>query len=129
MPTLNVNVTLSYGTTEPNGAVMRREPYNFVLDYTEESSKLVHVPAGSTDFVIKLDSVDNPKFLFARAELADVIVKLSDGVTTDPTVSALSSEMGWMMFVHPVGQPIKEMHVTTPSSPLSGARVRIIAFE
>jgi len=129
MPTLTVNLTVSYGTTVPNGAVPRREPYNFVLDYVEESCKLVHVPAGAADFSIKLDSINTPKFLLVRAELSDVIVRLSDGVTTSPTETSLAAELGWFMFVHPIGQPIQELLITAPSSPISGARVRIIAFE
>lgn len=129
MPTLTANLIISYGSVLPNGAVPRREPYTFTLDYDEESTKIALVPPGSTDFVISLDTVGAPKFLFVYAELADVLIKLSDGVNPEMTTTSLSADAGWMMFVHPIGQPIRRLLVTTASSPISGAKVRVISFE
>lgn len=130
MPILNASLVVTYGSLIPNGAVPRRDPFLFTLEYTEESSKLVHVPPNMTDYPIKLDSISEPKFLLLSCELADVGIKLSDGLVDGGRVtSALAAGAGWIMLVHPVGQQIKEILVTTPASPVSGARVRVISFE
>ncbi len=129
MPTLSVSLTVSYGSLVPNGAVPRREPFTYLLEYSEESCKVVAVPPNSTDFPIALDSVANPKFLMVAVDLADVIVSLDDGVTNAPTTTTLAAGAGWIMMVNPLGQTINGLKVTSPSSPASGARVRVIAFE
>jgi len=130
MPTLTANLVVTYGSLIPNGAVPRRDPFIFALDYTEESSKLVHVPPAVIDYPVQLDSITAPKFLLLSCELADVSIQLSDGLDEGGRVtSALAAGAGWIMFVHPVGQQIKEILVTTPASPVSGARIRIISFE
>jgi hypothetical protein len=128
MPTLNVTLMISYGSLVPNGAVPRREPFNYVLEYAEESCKVVSIPPSSVDHEILLDSLESPKFLFARAEVADIIVKLADGSTSSPTTTTLAADLGWLMLVHPLGQPINSLLASTPASP-AGARLRIIAFE
>ena len=127
MPTLNVSATLSYGSTVPDGSVPCRLPLSYTLSYSEASSKIVHVAAGVTDFSVALDSVAAPKFVFIQSLETDVTVKLSDGVTSVPT--ALTPTGGWVMLANPNGQPINELLITTPASPVSGARVSIISFE
>jgi hypothetical protein len=129
MPNLTVVATLTYGDTTPDGAVPCREPLNFTLAYTEASIKTVQIAASSTDFAINVDTVGSPKFIFAKAELTDVTVKLSDGVVASPTPTSLSPDGGWLMLANPNGQVIKTLLVTTPASPTSGARVKVIAFE
>lgn len=129
MPTLTVAATLTYGGTTPDGAVPCRMPINFALDYTEQSIKTVQIAASTTDFPITVDTVGSPKFLFARSDTTDVILKLSDGVTADPTPTGLSEDGGFIMLANPNGQAITQLLVTTPASPTGGARVTVIAFE
>jgi hypothetical protein len=129
MATLTVSATLTYGDTTPDGAVPSREPLTFSLSYTESSCKTVQIPANTTDFSIELDTVSAPKFLFAKALDTDVTVKLSDGVVVTPTPTSLAAASGWIMLANPNGQAIKELLVTTPVSPASGARVKVLAFE
>jgi hypothetical protein len=127
MPTLTVSATLSYGNTVPDGSVPCRLPLTYTLQYTEASNKIVHVAAGSTDFAVSLDSVSAPKFVFVQSLETDVTVKLSDGVTSVPT--ALTPSGGWVMLANPNGQPVNELLVTTPASPVGGARISILSFE
>lgn len=129
MPNLTVAATMTYGDTTPDGAVPCREPLNFTLAYSEASIKTVLIAASSTDFAVDVDTIGTPKFIFARAELAEVTVKLSDGVVATPTPTSLSSDGGWLMIANPNGQAIKTLLVTTPASPASGARVKLLAFE
>jgi len=129
MPNLTVSVTLTYGDITPDGAVPCREPLTFTLAYTEASIKTVQIAASTVDFPILVDTVGAPKFIYAKSEATDVTVKLSDGVVVTPTPTSLSAEGGWIMIANPNGQAIKSLLVTTPASPASGARVKVIAFE
>lgn len=129
MPTLTATTTLQYGNTTPDGAVPCRVPLTFTLTYTEKSEKIVAVAAGQTDQAVTFDSISAPKFLFARSLEGDVTIKVSDGVTADPTPTALSATSGWIMLAHPDGQSINTILITTPASPTSGARIEFIVFE
>ena len=127
MPTLNAELNLSYGDAVPAGDVPWRKKFTFNLVYTEESVKIVQIPASTTDFPVLLDTVAAPKFIFARALDTDVVVKVSDG--TDDAPTALAAAGGWMMIANPNGQTIDRLLVTTPASPTTGARVQVLAFE
>ena len=129
MPNLTVTATMVYGDITPDGAVPCREPLSFTLAYTEASIKTVQIAASTTDFPISVDTVGAPKFIFAKSESTDVTVKLSDGVVATPTPTSLSEDGGWIMLANPNGQAVKSLLVTTPASPASGARVKVIAFE
>ena len=129
MPTLTVSATLTYGNTTPDGAVPCREPLTFTLTYTEKSDKIVQLAASVTDSAISLDSVTAPKFVFVQSIETDVTVKLSDGVTADPTPTSVAEGDGWIMIANPNGQAINSILVTTPASPTTGAQVRILAVE
>lgn len=129
MATLTVSATLQFGDTTPDGAVPCRIPLTFTLDYTEESVKTVAIAASATDSSIELDSVTAPKFLFVRSLATDVTVKVTDGVTADPTPTSVAEDGGWVMLANPNGQAINQLLVTTPASPATGARVQVIAFE
>ena len=131
MPNLTLSATLTYGESDSDtsGAVPCREPLSFTLTYTEVSIKEVQIAASETEHSITLDSVDNPKFLLVESTETSVDVKLDDGVTSDPTPSKLAEGDGWIMIANPNGQAINEILVTTPASPSSGARVRVLAFE
>lgn len=130
MPTLTVSATITFGTTDSTtGAVSSREPLSFELTYTEASIKTVQVAASASDQSVTLDSVTAPKFLFVQSLEGDVSVKLDDGVTTDPTPTAVAAEDGWVMIANANGQEINELLVTTPASPTTGARIKILAFE
>ena len=129
MPTLTITGSLSYGSTTPDGSVPCREPLTYSLTYTEQSIKTVQIAASTTDFPITLDTVGSPRFIFAKAELTDVTVKLSDGVVASPTPTSLAESGGWIMIANPNGQTINRLLVTTPASPTSGARVKVLAFE
>lgn len=130
MPTLTASLTLSYGDSAPAGAnIPARQQLSYTLNYSEESSKIVHIPAATTDHPITLDTVAAPKFVFARALDVDVTIKVSDGVVLTPTPSALAAASGWFMIANPNGQTIDTLLVTTPASPTTGARVQVIAFE
>lgn len=129
MPTLTVTATLQFGDTTPDGAVPCRLPLTYTLTYTEKSEKIVQVAAGVTDESITFDSISSPKFLFARSVEGDVDIKLDDGVTADPSPSALAEGDGWLMLANSNGQAINEVLVTTPASPATGARIEFIVFE
>lgn len=129
MSTLTATVTLQFGDTTPDGAVPCRVPLSFSLSYTEKSEKVVAFAAGVTDEAVTFDSVSAPKFLFARSLEGDVTIKVSDGVTADPTPSSLAVAGGWLMLANPDGQAINRVLVTTPASPTTGARVEFIVFE
>lgn len=129
MATLTVSATLTYGDTTPDGAVPCRTPLTFSQAYTEQSIKTVQIAASVTDFSVVLDTVTAPKFLFVQSDTTDVTVKLSDGVVVTPTPTSLSENGGWIMIANPNGQAIKELLITTPASPIGGARVKILAFE
>lgn len=129
MPTLTLSGTLTYGDTQPDGAVPCREPLSFTVTYTEASIKTVHLAANLTDSLIELDSVSAPKFLLVKAVETDVTVKLSDGVTADPTPTAVAVAGGWVIVANPNGQAINALLVTTPASPTTGARIRIVSVE
>jgi len=129
MANLTVSATLTYGDTTPDGAVPCRTPLTFTLAYTEQSIKTVQIAASVTDFSVTLDTVTAPKFLFVESDTTDVTVKLSDGVVATPTPTSLSEDGGWIMISNPNGQTIKQLLITTPASPVTGARVKIIAFE
>jgi hypothetical protein len=129
MPTLTLSATLTYGNTTPDGAVPCREPLEFTVTYTEMALKTVAIPASSTDFSIDLDSVGSPKFLLVQSLETDVTVKLSDGVTADPTPTDVAAADGWVMVAASAGQQINLLLVTTPASPTTGARVRVLAVE
>jgi len=124
---LTATLTLAYGDTATQGNVLSRQNFAFSLAYAEESSKIVHVPASSTDFPVNLDTVGSPKFLFARTLDIDVTLKLSD--TVDDVPSALAAASGWLMICNPSGQAVKQLLATTPPSPASGAHIQVIAFE
>jgi len=127
MPTLTVSATLSYGNTVPDGSVPCRLPLSYSLTYTEASNKIVHIAANTVDFPVALDTVSSPKFVFVQSLETDVTVKLSDGVVSVPT--ALTPTAGWVMLANPNGQPVNSLLITTPASPVGGARVNIISFE
>lgn len=129
MPTLDFSGTLSFGDSTTEGAVPCRIPLTYTLTYTEESSKTVQIAAGQTDFAVDLDTVGTPRFILIRSLETDVDISLSDGVTADPTPTALAEGEGWVMLVNPNGQAINQFLVTTPASPTTGARVNFIAFE
>lgn len=129
MANLTVSATLTYGDTTPDGAVPCRTPLTFTLAYTEQSIKTVQIAASVVDFSVTLDTVTTPKFLFVECDTTDVTVKLSDGVVVTPTPTSLSEDGGWIMISNPNGQAIKQLLITTPASPVTGARVKIIAFE
>lgn len=129
MANLTVSATLTYGDTTPDGAVPCRTPLTFTLAYTEQSIKTVQIAASTTDFVVTLDTVTAPKFIFVESDTTDVTVKLSDGVVVTPTPTSLSEDGGWIMLSNPNGQAINRLLITTPASPVTGARVKIIAFE
>lgn len=131
MPDLTLSATLTYGESDSDtsGAVPCREPLSFTLTYTEVSIKEVQIASSTTDESITLDSVGNPKFLLVESTETAVDIKLDDGVTSDPTPSKLAEGEGWIMIANPNGQAINEILVTTPASPSSGARVRVLAFE
>ncbi len=129
MPTLNVDMTLSYGDLTPDTAVPNRTPLSFSLDYTEESTKRVRVPASSTDLLVALDTVGSPRFLFIQSIEEDVTVKLSDGIVTDPAPITVAEGSGWIMITCPSGQQVNQLLVTTAASPSTGALIHIIAFE
>jgi hypothetical protein len=128
MPILEASVTIAYGDTLPaTGTVPWRKTFPFSLTYNEESIKTVAIPASTTDFLLTLDTVTAPKFIFMRAIDVDVTVKYSDG--TDEVATALSATSGWLMIVNPNGQPMNRFLVTTPASPTTGAHVQVLAFE
>jgi len=127
MPTLTVNATISYGSTVPDGSVPCREPIAFTLNYSESSIKIVQIAASTTDFPVSLDTLGAPKFVFVQSVETDVTVKLSDGV--DSVATTLAQSSGWAMLANPNGQPVNQLLITTPASPVTGARVRILAFE
>ena len=129
MPTLTFTGTLTHGDSTTEGAVPCREPLTFSVDYTEDSIKTVSVAAAASDFSISLDSVAAPKFLLVQSRETDVTVKLTDGVTADPTPTQLTAADGWVMIANTNGQPINALLVTTPASPTTGARVRVLAVE
>jgi len=129
MPDLTVAATLTFGPTTPEGAVPCREPLDFTVTYTEISHKIVTVAAAAVDFPIALDTVTAPTFLLVQSDVTDVVVKLSDGVTADPTPTALTEAKGWVMITNPTGQTINALLVTAPASPTTGARVRVLAVE
>lgn len=128
MPTLTASVTIAYGDTLPaTSTVPWRKTFDFALTYAEESIKTVSIPASTTDFLLTLDTVTAPKFIFMRTIDVDVTVKYSDG--TDEVATALSATSGWLMIVNPNGQPMNRFLVTTPASPTTGAHVQVLAFE
>jgi hypothetical protein len=129
MPDLTVSATLTFGSTTPTGAVPCREPLDFTITYTEKADKTVAVAANLSDFSITLDSVGAPKFLLVQSIVTDVTVKVSDGVTADPTPTSVVEGSGWIMLANANGQAINELLITTPASPTSGARIRILAVE
>jgi hypothetical protein len=129
MPTLTFSGTLTYGSTTPEGSVPCREPLSLSIEYSEAAMKTVQIAANSTDFPITLDSVDSPTFLFIEALETDVTVKLSDGVVLSPTPTDVTENGGWVMIATPSGQQINQLLVTTPASPATGARIRILAVE
>lgn len=129
MPTLNVEMVLSYGDLTPDTAVPCRTPLSFALTYTEEATKRVRVPASSTDFLVALDTVNAPRFLFVQSIEEDVTIKLTDGVVTDPASIAVAEGSGWIMIACPTGQAVNKLLVTTAASPATGALIHIISFE
>jgi hypothetical protein len=129
MPTLTADLVLTFGDTTPETAVPCREPFKFTITYTEESSKRVRVPAGSTDMLVSLDTVGDPKFVFIRSLSNDVTVKLSDGVATDPAPIQLTEDDGWIMIANSGGQAVDRVLLTTPLTPSEGSLVRIVSFE
>lgn len=129
MPTLTADLVLTFGDANNDSAVPCREPFKFTLAYTEESTKRYRVPPGSTDLVIMLDTVGDPRFIFIQALENDVTVKLSDGVATDPAPTSVIEANGWIMLANPTGQAIDRLLVTTPASPSEGSLLRIISFE
>lgn len=129
MPTLTFSGTLTYGDTTASGSVARREILSLTFTYTETSIKTVVVPASAVDSAIALDSVSAPKYVFVESLETDVTVKLSDGVVATPTPTSLKAASGWVLIANPDGQEINSLLVTTPASPTTGARVRILAFE
>ena len=126
---LDLTATLTYGDSTTSGAVPCREPLNFTFTYTEIADKTVAIAAGETDFPIALDSVTAPKFLLVQSKATDVTVKLSDGVTADPTPTAVAEASGWIMIANPNGQALNALLVTTPASPTTGALLRVLAVE
>jgi hypothetical protein len=128
MPTLTVSTVVTFGSTTPDGSVPTREPYTYSLTYTQESVKILQFAAAATDVAVALDTVTAPKFLLIQALDTDVTIKLSDGVVATPTPTALAAASGWLMLSNPNGQPIKQFLVTTPASPVTGARVKFIAL-
>jgi len=129
MPTLTIDMTITHGDSSAQTSVPCREPRSFSITYTEESVKRVRVPAGATDTVILLDSVNAPKFIFIESIETNVTIKLSDGVAADIAPTAVAEDTGWVMIAHPTGQAIDRLLVTTPASPVEGALIRILAFE
>lgn len=129
MATLTFTGTLTHGSSTPEGAVPCREPFSFTVDYTEDSIKTVTVAASTVDGAVTLDTVSAPKFLLVQAVETDVTVKVSDGVTADPTPTQLTAGDGWIMIANTNGQPINALLITTPASPTTGARVRVLAVE
>lgn len=128
MPTLTAELAISYGDTLPAlNVVPWRGKFSFELTYTEESIKIVQIPASTTDFAVNLDTVAAPKFLFVRALDTDVTVKLKNGADDVPT--QLAAAGGWAMIVTPAGQAVNQLLITTPASPTTGARVQVLAFE
>jgi hypothetical protein len=127
MPTLTVNATITYGSTVPDGSVPCREPLFYTLNYTESSIKIVQIAASTTDFLVSLDTIGAPRFVFVQAVETDVTVKLSDGV--NDVATTLAQAGGWVMLANPNGQPVNQLLVTTPASPVTGARVRVLSFE
>lgn len=128
MPTLTATLTLSYGSTVPDGSVPCREPLTFTLAYNEVSIKTVQIAASSVDVPVLLDTVTAPKFLLVRAVVTDVTIKVSDGVVLTPTPTAVSAASGWICFANPTGQTINQFLVTTPAS-TTGSTVSFMAFE
>lgn len=124
---LTATLTLQFGDASVQGAVPARRPLTFSLAYTEESQKIVSVPANTTDQPIALDSVASPKFLFARAIDIDLDVKLVSG--SDEVATNLAVSSGFILIANPSGQAINSLLVTTPASPSTGGRIEIIAFE
>jgi hypothetical protein len=129
MPTLTADLVLTFGETTPDNAVPCREPFKFTITYTEESTKRVRIPAGSTDLLVNLDTVGDPKFVFIQALSNDVTVKLSDGTATDPAPIQLTEADGWIMICNPGGQSVDRVLLTTPVTPSEGSLVRIVSFE
>ena len=129
MPDLTVASTLTFGDTTPEGAVPCREPLNFTVTYTEKSDKTVAVDAGVSDQSITFDSVTAPKFVLVQSITTDVTITVADGVSADPTPTALKEGDGWLMIANVDGQTINEILVTTPASPTTGAVVRVLAVE
>lgn len=127
MPSLTVEMILSYGPTTPTGTVPCRKTTSLTFAYNEQSIKTVHVPPGQPAFAVALDTITAPKLLLIRAVDVDVGVGLSDGVTT--TNTALSAAGGWTLLSNPSGQPINALTIATPASPVAGAYVEILAFE
>jgi len=128
MPTLTVSTVVTYGSTTPDGSVPTREPYTYSITYSQESVKTLQFAASATDVAVALDTITAPKFLLIQALDTDVTIKLSDGVVVTPTPTALSATQGWLLISNPNGQPIKQFLVTTPASPVTGARVKFLAF-
>jgi len=129
MATLTVTTVISYGSTVPDGSVPCREPLSLTFTFTEQSTKIVQIPAATVDFPVLLDTVGAPKFVFVQALETDVTVKLSDGLVVSPTPTSLAQAGGWIMLSNPTGQQIKQFLVTTPASPTTGARVKFLSFE
>jgi hypothetical protein len=129
MPDLTIAATLTFGDSTTSGAVPCREPLNFTVTYTEKSDKTVAIAASQTDQSITFDSVTAPKFVFVQCITTDVTIAVDDGVSADPTPSALKAGDGWLMIANNDGQVINEILVTTPASPATGAVVRVLAVE
>ncbi len=126
MPTLTAVLTLTYGDTGA-GNVPLRKTYSYVQEYTEESSKIVAVAAAQTDFPISLDSLGDPKFVCISGVDEDLAIKLGDG--SDTLATAISAESGYLVIANPSGQGIDRILVTTEATPLTGAHIRITAFQ
>lgn len=124
---LTATLSLTYGDSAIQGAVLAKRPFTFTLAYGEESTKIVSVPAASTDYPISLDSVTAPKFFFMRAVDIDLEVKLVSG--GDEVETSLAVASGYILIANPSGQAINSLLVTTPATPTSGGRIEIIAFE
>lgn len=126
MPTLTAVLTLTYGDTG-TGNVPQRKTHSYTQEYTEESSKIVAVAASQTDFPILLDSLGDPKFICISGVDEDLTIKLGDGV--DTLATAISAASGYLVIANPAGQGIDRLLVTTGATPLTGAHIRITAFE
>jgi len=129
MASLTFSGTLTYGDTTAEGAVASREPLTFTVSYTEASMKTVAIEASQIDSPITLDSVGSPKFLLVQSLETDVDIKVSDGIVATPTPTKLSATSGWVLVANPGGQPISSLLVTTPATPSTGARIRVVAVE